>query len=222
MQIIKKFGVDRFGHETKHIGKSSSCPKIYIQHEDEKLTKKLQSEHKNKKMYHLPGKKPRLVGQIFETSDRISYNFNKVDPFSISAKKSISEAIDEASKAKKNEEPDRKFIKGSNYYLHNFMMTNQKWKSSPMHFRLTEILKEKAKLKQAMIERLKKDKDTRIFFAADSIFEKTPEKRYSSSPVNLMKGIQKDLQINKKASRVSSALDLHSKSPEIGTLEANF
>ena len=97
-----------------------------IRHEDGTLAKKLHSDQKNKKMYHLPGKKPRMIGQIFETSDRISYNFNKVDPFSVSARKSISEAIDEATKAKKKEEPARKFIKGSNYYLHNFMMTNQK------------------------------------------------------------------------------------------------
>jgi hypothetical protein len=86
-----------------------------------------------------------------------------------------------------------------------------------MHFRLTEILKEKAKLKQEMIERLRKNKDTAIFYETESIFAKTPEKRHSSSPVNFMNGMHRDFFIQKKANRVSSALDLHSKSPEIGT-----
>jgi hypothetical protein len=86
IKIISKIGFDRLANEARHIDKSSSCPKIYISQEDGKMPKKLHSDHKNKKMYHLPGKKPRLINQIFDTSDRISYNFNKVDPFSISAK----------------------------------------------------------------------------------------------------------------------------------------
>ena len=48
--------------------------------------------------YHLPGKRSLTNRQIFKTSDRISYGFNKLEPFSIKARKSISEMISDAQK----------------------------------------------------------------------------------------------------------------------------
>ena len=88
-------------------------------------------------------KKKEEVKQIFETSDRISYNFNKIDPFCTTTKKSIAESIREAHKLNGSKQPERKFIKANNYYLHNYMMGNGGPKNSLLRFRLDEILKEK-------------------------------------------------------------------------------
>lgn len=52
----------------------------------------------------MSGKKRLSTKQIFQTSDKISYGFNKIDPFSITAKKTVSELINEAQKNKKKKE----------------------------------------------------------------------------------------------------------------------
>lgn len=96
-----------------------------------------------KKDLNLPLKKNWSMKQFFETSDRISYNFDKIVPFSTKAKRSISESIKFAQKSVKTKEPERKFIKASGYYLHNFMMSSDLVKGSLLKFKLDEILKEK-------------------------------------------------------------------------------
>ena len=132
----------------KYKGKSSS--QIFVRDQD-KLNKI--SSEKKKKVFHIPGeKRKKLCKQIFKTSDRISYDFNKYEPFSIGNKKSISEAISEAQNVEvenvslytfPNLKLIQKFIKANNYYLNNFAMGGDGKKNSFISFKLNEILKEK-------------------------------------------------------------------------------
>ena len=91
------------------------------------------SVRKTRRTYHLPGKKKKSSDlQIFKTSDRISYGFNKLEPFSVGAKKSITDMISAAQKKDKNPEPERRLIKANNYYQHNFLMPGNKNTKSTM------------------------------------------------------------------------------------------
>lgn len=130
---------------TASIHKSGSAGTILLNPENVKrmMNSNRQSPSKVKKSVRIPGKKNKASKQIFQTSDRISYNFNKIDPFSTRTKKSITESIREAQKNKDNKPLERKFIQANNYYLHNYMMGSANTKNSLMRFRLDEILKEK-------------------------------------------------------------------------------
>lgn len=107
----------------------------------------------------------------------------------MSAKRSISEAID-AQKPDKNAEPERKFIKANNYYLHNFNMGNGK--SSPMHFRLTDIVNENKRNREKEMKKYRQ-KDIIFMKPSSNFFKGEPEKRFSSSPAKLMNKIHKGI-----------------------------
>lgn len=117
-------------------------------------TSKHSETRKLKKEFHVPGKRRPTSKQIFANSDRISYGFNKLEPFKVGPVKSISQAISEAHKP--NDGTERKYIKANNYYSHNFLMSKKNCKNSLLSFRLTEILKEKRQLKQKILTQLNK------------------------------------------------------------------
>lgn len=97
IQIIKnnKQLVDFNLHMTA-LHKSGSAGTIVLNPDNIKtlINSKKQSPSKTKGSARISGKKK----QIFQTSDRISYNFNKIDPFSTKARKSITESIRDAQK----------------------------------------------------------------------------------------------------------------------------
>lgn len=146
----------------------------------------------------MPLKKNYTVKQFFETSDKISYNFNKIAPFSTKAKRSISECIIKmANKPDKTKEPERKFIKASGYYLHNFMMSNSPVKDSLLKFKLDEILKEKKALKIKMIEKLQKVNGQGSFLEPNQKYFKLLSKyKNLSSPLKIIDPNDKKMQID--------------------------
>ena len=101
IQIIKnnKQLVDFNLHMTA-LYKSGSAGTIVLNPDNIKalINSKTQSPSKTKGSARISGKKKQNSKQIFQTSDRISYNFNKIDPFSTKARKSITESIRDAQK----------------------------------------------------------------------------------------------------------------------------
>mmetsp|Transcript_24378 Transcript_24378/g.21631 ORF Transcript_24378/g.21631 Transcript_24378/m.21631 type:complete len:310 (-) Transcript_24378:48-977(-) len=163
----------------KSNGRSTS--QIFM--EDNKKFKILNSEHK-KQDFHIPGKKRLCTKQVFKTSGRISYDFNKYEPFSIGHKKSISDAISEAQTHK---EPENVYIKANNYYLNNFNM-NGEGGNSKVCFKLNEILKEKEDLKEQLRQKLKNQPNMKNFKKVGNF--KNSGKRGSSSPLQMLHKIE--------------------------------
>lgn len=170
-----------------------------------------------KRVFHLPGKKKYSAPQIFETSDRISYGFNKLVPFSVNSKKSISDAITEAHQKKVKDMDVRKFIKANNYYLHNFLVANQQGNNTMVRFRLNEILKEKRQLKARMISQLAAQRGKTIFLDVNcEVFKPTVEKKISSSPVKLMKSAKSEIKFKSCLTRITSIPDIESSNKRLG------
>lgn len=73
----------------KRIGKSTSqmvLNKFKDSFDHQSLQRKNTAVKKPKRTYHIPGKKRFTVKQIFKNSDKISYGFNKIAPFSVGEK----------------------------------------------------------------------------------------------------------------------------------------
>lgn len=179
--------------------------------------KKLSETRALKRVFHLPGKKKYSSPRIFETSDRISYGFNKIEPFSVNSKKSISDAITEAHQKKLKDMDVRKFIKANNYYLHNFLITNQQTNNSMVRFRLNEILKEKRQLKARMLSQLNVQRGKTIFLDTNSeMFKPVVQKKTSSSPVKLMKNAKNEVNLKNCLSPIASIPEIPSSNKRLG------
>jgi hypothetical protein len=137
---------------------------------------------KIKRSYHVPGKKTIDVKQIFKYSDKISYGFNKVGPFSIGSKKTISQSIEKQREKKDEKQNKRKFIKPNGYYLNNFMTKNKNDKNSMLHFKLGVIVKENDELKERKIEKLRANNQL-----CTQYFTRLSIKRNAVSPVKNLK-----------------------------------
>lgn len=129
-------------YSTLMVSKENNFPTQSLSQPDLHMKKAYTSKRKMRKTIYWPGKNHLSTPQIFKTSDRISYGFNKIEPFAVKSKKSISQLIADA----QQNEPERKLIKANNYYLHNFLMGGKNLKSTMVCFRLNEILSEKKNL----------------------------------------------------------------------------
>jgi len=155
----------------------------HFQRENNILSAPEKKKTERKKEYHIPGRKYKPTKQIFMKSDRISYKFNKTQPFKVNKRKSISQAISDV-----QIKPERRLIKANNYYLHNYAMDNQ-GKNSLVSFRLNEILKEKNSLKKKLKEKYSLKPNSKHFTMKNAISPR--RRRHSSNPIFLTKKIAK-------------------------------